>query len=150
METYRGEWPTETFPPKMHFLEDHVVPFIQKWKVGFGFYGEQGKNLKTPYLLSKDPQIFPCKIMLKVACSQCFLLLFQLPVPFQISFLYTGGESIHHEFESISSHFVGMEANPVGRLCQTLKRHHVKTHPEVKKHLPIKGSRKKNVVEHEK
>ena len=23
-------------------MEDHVVPFLKKWKVGFGFLGEQG------------------------------------------------------------------------------------------------------------
>lgn len=26
----------------MHILEDHVMPFIRKWKVGLGFLGEQG------------------------------------------------------------------------------------------------------------
>ena len=23
-------------------LEDHTIPFIRKWRVGLGFYGEQG------------------------------------------------------------------------------------------------------------
>jgi len=23
-------------------LEDHVFPFLRKWRVGFGFHGEQG------------------------------------------------------------------------------------------------------------
>ena len=31
-----------TFTPKLHFLEDHVLPFLKKWRVGFGFHGEQG------------------------------------------------------------------------------------------------------------
>ena len=26
-------------------LKDHVVPFLQRWKVGFGFLGEQGAEL---------------------------------------------------------------------------------------------------------
>ena len=26
----------------MHFLEEHVVPWLKKWKIGFGFMGEQG------------------------------------------------------------------------------------------------------------
>ena len=26
---------------KMHFLEDHAVPWIQQWKVGLSFHGEQ-------------------------------------------------------------------------------------------------------------
>ena len=42
MLCWRTTWPNETVPPKYHFLEDHVVPFIRKWKVGLGFYGEQG------------------------------------------------------------------------------------------------------------
>ena len=27
--------------PKLHMLEDHVVPFLQRWNLGFGFLGEQ-------------------------------------------------------------------------------------------------------------
>ena len=26
----------------MHLLEEHVVPWISRWKVGLGFHGEQG------------------------------------------------------------------------------------------------------------
>ena len=25
-------------------LEDHIVPFVKKWKLGCGFYGEQGET----------------------------------------------------------------------------------------------------------
>ena len=39
---YRGKFPEETFPPKFHTLQDHVVPFIKKWKFPLGFFGEQG------------------------------------------------------------------------------------------------------------
>ena len=35
-------FPTATVLPKMHFLESHVVPWLRKWKVGFGLMGEQG------------------------------------------------------------------------------------------------------------
>ena len=38
----RVNWPQESIIPKLHILEDHVVEFIRRWKVGFGFYGEQG------------------------------------------------------------------------------------------------------------
>ena len=38
----RSTFPKETFPPKLHMLEDHVVPFIKKWKFPLGFFGEQG------------------------------------------------------------------------------------------------------------
>ena len=27
---------------KLHLLEDHVIAFLQEWRVGFGFHGEQG------------------------------------------------------------------------------------------------------------
>ena len=28
--------------PKMHILEEHVVPWLKEWRVGFGLMGEQG------------------------------------------------------------------------------------------------------------
>ncbi|KAI8497930.1 hypothetical protein Bbelb_245820 [Branchiostoma belcheri] len=42
MEFYRREFPSATIPIKMHLLEDHVVPWIRRWKFGLGFHGEQG------------------------------------------------------------------------------------------------------------
>ena len=45
MAHWRKTWPSETVTPKMHILEEHVVPFIRKWKLGLGFYGEQGNFL---------------------------------------------------------------------------------------------------------
>ena len=39
---YRDAFPQATVLPKMHMLEDHVIPFLKKWKVGLGFLGEQG------------------------------------------------------------------------------------------------------------
>ena len=47
MEFWRKTWPQESVTPKMHILESHAVPFISRWKVGFGFYGEQGKTITT-------------------------------------------------------------------------------------------------------
>ena len=44
MRYCRANWPNESIPPKIHFLEDHIVEFIKKWKVGLGFYGEQSKK----------------------------------------------------------------------------------------------------------
>jgi len=49
--------------PKMHILEDHVVPWIRRWRVGFGFMGEQGaesihayfNSLKSSYRGIPDP-----------------------------------------------------------------------------------------------
>ena len=31
-----------TIIPKMHILEDHVLPWLQHWRVGSGLMGEQG------------------------------------------------------------------------------------------------------------
>lgn len=42
MACYRESFPTATVLPKMHFLESHVVPWLQMWHVGFGLMGEQG------------------------------------------------------------------------------------------------------------
>ena len=42
MNFYREAFPEATVLPKMHFLEEHVVPWLKKWKIGFGLMGEQG------------------------------------------------------------------------------------------------------------
>ncbi len=28
--------------PKMHIMEDHVIPWVRRWRVGAGLMGEQG------------------------------------------------------------------------------------------------------------
>ena len=42
MAYLRCNWPKVSISPNLHMLEDHALNFIRKWKVGFGFYGEQG------------------------------------------------------------------------------------------------------------
>ena len=42
MVYYRKTWPAESITPKMHLLESHAVPFLNKWGAGFGLYREQG------------------------------------------------------------------------------------------------------------
>ena len=39
---FRATFPEATFPPKMHMLEEHVIPFMRKWHFPLGFFGEQG------------------------------------------------------------------------------------------------------------
>ena len=39
---YLQTFPSATVLPKMHFLEYHVVPWLNKWRIGLGFMGEQG------------------------------------------------------------------------------------------------------------
>ena len=41
MDFLRGNWPNVKITPKLHMIEDHI-PFVNHWKVGCGFYGEQG------------------------------------------------------------------------------------------------------------
>lgn len=42
MTYFRTNFKTATFPPKMHMLEEHTVPFMRKWRFPLGFFGEQG------------------------------------------------------------------------------------------------------------
>ena len=42
MQFYRSNFPGTTITPKFHLLEEHVVPFVRQWGLGFGFMGEQG------------------------------------------------------------------------------------------------------------
>ena len=42
LDYYRKTFPSATITPKLHLLEDHVVPWVQRWGVGAGLMGEQG------------------------------------------------------------------------------------------------------------
>ena len=42
LSCYRDAFPHASITPKLHMMEHHLVPFLKKWKVGFGFLGEQG------------------------------------------------------------------------------------------------------------
>ncbi len=42
MADYRRNFPQATILPKMHLLEDDVVPWLRRWHIGCGFMGEQG------------------------------------------------------------------------------------------------------------
>ena len=42
MAYYQSQFSTATVTPKLHILEEHVVPWIKKWGMGFGLSGEQG------------------------------------------------------------------------------------------------------------
>ncbi len=39
---YRSSFPHATITPKLHMVEDHIVNFIRRWRVGLGMLGEQG------------------------------------------------------------------------------------------------------------
>ena len=42
LKFYREQFTSATILPKMHILEDHVVPWIRRWRLGSGLMGEQG------------------------------------------------------------------------------------------------------------
>ena len=42
MSYYREKFSNATVLPKMHMLEEHVIPWLEKNNVGFGLLGEQG------------------------------------------------------------------------------------------------------------
>jgi len=42
MAYYRSTFPAATVLPKMHILEDHTIPWLQRWHLGAGLMGEQG------------------------------------------------------------------------------------------------------------
>ena len=44
MQYYRTAFPHATVLPKMHFLESHLIEWLQKWKTGLGMMGEQGSE----------------------------------------------------------------------------------------------------------
>ena len=41
MAFYRESFPDATVLPKMHILEDHVIPWMRRWHIGAGLMGEQ-------------------------------------------------------------------------------------------------------------
>ena len=42
MSFFKLTWPNDSIPPKMHMLEDHMIPFLSKWHYACDMYGEQG------------------------------------------------------------------------------------------------------------
>ena len=63
LSNYRENFRDATILPKMHMLEDHVVPWMQRWYVASGLMGEQGaeqihahiQNLERTYSGVADP-----------------------------------------------------------------------------------------------
>ena len=39
---YRTNFTLVTFIPKLHMLEDHIVPWMKRWRIGCGCMGEHG------------------------------------------------------------------------------------------------------------
>ena len=54
MTLYHEDFPSATILPKMHIMEDHVVPWMQRWKVGSGLMGEQGAESIHAHLMKLE------------------------------------------------------------------------------------------------
>ena len=39
---YRTTFQIAPFIPKIHMLEDHLIPWVKRWRIGCGCMGEQG------------------------------------------------------------------------------------------------------------
>ena len=64
MTYYRESFPTATVIPKMHMLEEHVVPWLKEWHLGFGMMGEQGAESIHAYFnrLGKMYDVMPDRV----------------------------------------------------------------------------------------
>ena len=50
LQFFRSTFPSATISPKLHLMEDYIVPFIRRWRVGFGLMEEQGaESIHTVY-----------------------------------------------------------------------------------------------------
>ena len=49
MSYYRTVFPESTV---LHFLEEHMIPWLQRWHIGFGMMGEQGAESIHAYFNS--------------------------------------------------------------------------------------------------
>ena len=64
MAFYRLNFRESTVTPKMHMLEEHLIPWLRQWRIGLGFMGEQGAegihaaiNSITPSYLNIADQV---------------------------------------------------------------------------------------------
>ena len=47
MAFYRQTFPTATILPKMHLLEDHVIPWMRRWHIGARLMGSRVQSPST-------------------------------------------------------------------------------------------------------
>ena len=52
MKCYWESFSTATVLPKMHILEEVVVPWLRRWHIGFGMLEEQGAERIHAYFNS--------------------------------------------------------------------------------------------------
>ena len=54
MAYYWKEFPQATVTPKLHILEDHMVPWLQRCKVGFGLLMNKEQSIHAKFNTLKD------------------------------------------------------------------------------------------------
>lgn len=61
---FTGTFPKATVLPKMHMLEEHVIPWLRQWHIGFGLMGEQGAESIHAYFnrLGRTYQSIPDRV----------------------------------------------------------------------------------------
>ena len=57
MAFYRETFPHATVLPKMHIMEDHVVAWLRRWRLGSGLMGEQGAESIHVHIIMKLERI---------------------------------------------------------------------------------------------
>ena len=58
MAFYRASFPEATLLPKMQILKGHVIPWFQRWHMGFGIMREQGMESKHAHItLTLSPSL---------------------------------------------------------------------------------------------
>ena len=65
-------FPESSITPKLHSLENHVVPFIHLWRVGLGMMGEQGAE--SIHARVNTLERFYCSMPNKVEQLKSFVL----------------------------------------------------------------------------
>ena len=56
MKSYRELFPNASVLPKMHIMEDHVVPWLRRWRIGAGLMGEQGAESIHAHMAKLEAQ----------------------------------------------------------------------------------------------
>ena len=54
MAYYRSTFPFASVLPKLHILEDHTIPWLQRHHVGAGLMGEQGAESIHAHMMRLD------------------------------------------------------------------------------------------------
>ena len=57
LDYYRATFPKATILPKMHILEDHVMQWLKRWRIGAGMMGKLGGESIHAHLMRLERTI---------------------------------------------------------------------------------------------